>query len=107
MAQTETVLHSFRGGGHPGGRLLLGKSGALFGTASGGTLSLGNAYELVQRQGVWRRIRLHRFQGTDGSKPAAGLVQGSDGSLYGTTESGGTDGFGTVFELTRSQGIWT
>jgi len=35
----------------------------------------------------------------DGSKPFAGLVQGSDVSLYGTTEFGGTNDSGTVFKV--------
>jgi uncharacterized repeat protein (TIGR03803 family) len=38
--------------------------------------------------------------GTDGGKPYAGLVKGSDGNFYGTTEAGGTNGSGTVFRLT-------
>jgi uncharacterized repeat protein (TIGR03803 family) len=38
---------------------------------------------------------------TDGEFPYAGLVLGSDGRFYGTTVSGGANGFGTVFEITR------
>ena len=34
-----------------------------------------------------------------GASPNAGLVQGSDGSFYGTTELGGTSDLGTVFVL--------
>ena len=49
------------------------------------------------------------FNGTNGSDPEGGLVQGSDGNLYGTTFSGGENtnhgpyinvGYGTVFKLT-------
>jgi uncharacterized repeat protein (TIGR03803 family) len=36
----------------------------------------------------------------DGANPYAGLVQGSDGSFYGTTYGGGLAGVGTVFRLT-------
>jgi len=36
----------------------------------------------------------------DGAYPAAALVEGADGSLYGTTTSGGTGGHGTIFRLT-------
>ena len=34
--------------------------------------------------------------------PSAGLVQGSDGSLYGTTAYGGASGKGTVFQVTTN-----
>jgi uncharacterized repeat protein (TIGR03803 family) len=37
---------------------------------------------------------------TDGSVPFAGLVQGFDGNLYGTTSMGGTNNQGVVFEIT-------
>jgi uncharacterized repeat protein (TIGR03803 family) len=35
----------------------------------------------------------------DGMDPQAGLLQGTDGTFYGTTGSGGADGSGTVFSL--------
>src|SRR5580698_6013177 len=34
---------------------------------------------------------------SDGGSPYAGLVQGGNGDFYGTTLSGGTSNFGTVF----------
>ena len=46
---------------------------------------------------------LHSFNGTDGSYPIPGLVQGSDGNFYGTTFEGGTNcnaGCGTIFKIT-------
>lgn len=43
---------------------------------------------------------LHSFTGTnDGANPYSGLVVGNDGSLYGTTSSGGTINLGTVFKI--------
>jgi len=53
---------------------------------------------------------VHNFDGTDGSEPAQGLVQGADGNLYGATQYGGVYppscpvpyGCGTVFKLTPS-----
>ena len=39
---------------------------------------------------------------SDGETPYAGPVQGIDGNFYGTTESGGNGGLGTVFKLTPS-----
>jgi uncharacterized repeat protein (TIGR03803 family) len=44
---------------------------------------------------------LVRFNQTDGASPySASLVQGFDGSLYGTTTSGGGNNDGTVFKVT-------
>jgi len=44
---------------------------------------------------------LYSFGGTnDGNSPSAALVQGRDGSFYGTTQYGGTNNLGTVFRLT-------
>jgi uncharacterized repeat protein (TIGR03803 family) len=48
---------------------------------------------------------LHSFDGTDGANPFAGLVQGLNGDLYGTTYVGGLSvqcggGCGTVFKIT-------
>jgi uncharacterized repeat protein (TIGR03803 family) len=42
---------------------------------------------------------LHNFDGTDGELPYAGLVQGTDGNFYGTTDQGGANGGGTVFKI--------
>jgi uncharacterized repeat protein (TIGR03803 family) len=42
---------------------------------------------------------LKRFQGNDGQRPHGGLVEGPDGTLYGTTEGGGTNDFGTLFRI--------
>lgn len=119
-----TVLHSFRGenvtpgeGGNPVGRLLRGTSGALYGTtadydypASG----YGTVYRLDAHGTV---ATLHRFSFTDGERPAAGLIDGGDGSLYGTTPRGGfygpvpgssaNDSFGTVFKIDASGVLMT
>ncbi len=46
---------------------------------------------------------LHSFSGPDGKNPAAPLVLGSDGNLWGTTYFGGPDNsWGTVFKITPS-----
>lgn len=42
---------------------------------------------------------LHSFHGTDGALPSAGLIQATDGNLYGTATYGGTGDGGTVFKL--------
>jgi uncharacterized repeat protein (TIGR03803 family) len=43
---------------------------------------------------------LFSFDGTDGGTPQAGLVQATNGDLYGTTWNDGTYGWGTVFKIT-------
>ena len=45
---------------------------------------------------------LYAFGGSDGAYPYAGLVQGTDGSLYGTTLDGGAANDGTVFRITTA-----
>src|ERR1039457_5408910 len=43
---------------------------------------------------------LFSFDGTDGAVPQAGLVQATNGDLYGTTYGGGTNSAGTIFKIT-------
>jgi uncharacterized repeat protein (TIGR03803 family) len=51
---------------------------------------------------------LHSFQVfTNGEKPTAGLVQGSNGDFYGTTAYGGTNGAGTVFKISTNGALTT
>jgi len=44
---------------------------------------------------------------TDGTYPNGGLVQATDGNLYGTTATGGANGVGTVFKITPSGTLTT
>jgi uncharacterized repeat protein (TIGR03803 family) len=49
------------------------------------------------------------FDKTDGNSPSAGLVQATDGNLYGTTVNGGANGpyYGTAFKITPSGTLTT
>jgi uncharacterized repeat protein (TIGR03803 family) len=107
-AGTENVLHSFRGSPHDGSgpvAPLLDVKDTLYGTTEyGGTYCLGTGLVgcgtvfSISRGGT-ERI-LHNFGGPpDGAYPG-GLVE-VNGTLYGTTNSGGTNGDGAVFSISR------
>lgn len=51
------------------------------------------------KSNVWRENLLWSFSGLDGNEPVAGLIADEWGNLYGTTEIGGPNRGGTVFEL--------
>jgi hypothetical protein len=42
---------------------------------------------------------LVQFDGYQGANPECTLIQGADGFLYGTTQNGGTNGWGAIFRL--------
>jgi uncharacterized repeat protein (TIGR03803 family) len=98
----ETIVHSFTGGsdgGIPVAGLVSDNHGNLYGTAStGGAYGHGTVFEVTA---AGQFIVLHSFQGNpDGALPAATLVLGNKGALFGTTNSGGMFDAGTVFEIT-------
>ena len=111
----ETVLYRFTNGsdgGYPCAGVIQDSSGNLYGTASeGGDTSCnppygcGTAFKLDSSGNF---TVLHTFTGSpDGAIPAAGLVLGPAGSLYGTTSTGGRAvcagvaslGCGTAFKI--------
>ena len=100
-AGTETVLYSFTGGADgkaPYAGLVLDPSGNLYGTTQlGGASHSGTAFKLNT---AGTETVLHSFTGgADGKIPYAPLIRDSSGNLYGTTTTGGADGYGTVFKL--------
>jgi uncharacterized repeat protein (TIGR03803 family) len=111
---TEAVLYSFTGGSDGANPyyagVILDSSGNLYGTtAGGGAFGLGAVFELTPTGSGWSETVLYSFAGgKDGATPDAGLIFNAAGNLYGTTSVGGSDGEGTVFELTPGgAGQWT
>jgi uncharacterized repeat protein (TIGR03803 family) len=107
---TETVLWNFddvsgTDAENPYAGLVRDSSGNLYGTTiAGGTHNAGTVFEITS-SGV--ESVLWNFGGTgDGSTPYAKLYRDSSGNLYGTTDYGGIYGEGTVFELSKSAGVW-
>jgi hypothetical protein len=47
---------------------------------------------------------LYRFDGSDGATPAAGIIFGGNGDLYGTAYAGANNGDGAVFDLVSPKG---
>ena len=97
-----SLLHSFRNDGWPT-YLAQGRDGVLYGTTlEGGKEGRGSIYAVYRDSGYYRE--LYSFQarlndGTYGVMYPRGVVQGSDGALYGATEWGGTLNFGIVFRF--------
>lgn len=91
-------------GAQPYGSLIEDAAGNLYGTTKegGDSLNYGAVFEV---DSTGHETVLHSFRYTpDGGYPVAGLVMDTLGNLYGTTQSGGTYGNGTVYELTPQSG---
>ncbi len=107
----ESVIYNFTGGadgGAPMGDLIWDSAGNLYGTASDGGAGYddGVVFELTpSTNGNWTETVLWTFfDSNDGAFPTSGLIFDKSGNLYGTASS--SDAFGTVFELTPSNGSW-
>jgi uncharacterized repeat protein (TIGR03803 family) len=97
-----TSLYSFTGGedgGYPEAALVQAANGDLYGTTpSGGIYGAGTVFQITTNGAF---TSLYSFTGgEDGGYPEAALVQAANGDLYGTTPSGGINGFGAVFQIT-------
>jgi len=110
-----TTLYNFTGlgdGSYPE-PVVIGSGGVLYGTTiTGGTSNCGAVFSLTPPRasaGAWTEAVLYSFTcGSDGYSPS-GVVIGPGGVLYGTTNSVGGPGFGTVFSVAppaSPEGIW-
>ena len=106
-ADVDSVLYTFTGGkdgSGPLGPVIRDAAGHLYGTtfSANGHSPSGVAFEITS---PGHEIALHTFgTQTDGAGPAAGLIEDSQGNLFGTTEFGGENregqsADGTVFEI--------
>jgi len=84
------------------------RAGNLYGTTfeggSGPCSVCGTAFELTpSASGPWQETVLHSFGARtgDAGTPEAGVVLDQSGALYGTSQLGGTDGLGTVYQITH------
>ncbi len=100
---TLTVLHNFVGtdGEDPHAPPISGTNGKYYGSAPSSAAGSGisTAYS-VTSSGTF--TLLHTFTTAEGQQVYGGLVQGSDGNLYGVSAVGGANGMGTVFKMTTA-----
>jgi uncharacterized repeat protein (TIGR03803 family) len=103
QAQTFNVIYAYAGHGtsaHAIGGLTLDRRGNLYGTTAwGGPYGApGTLYELKRSGSSLVYSDLHNFgNGPDGNFPWDAPIFGPNGTLYGTTNGGGENGEGTVF----------
>jgi uncharacterized repeat protein (TIGR03803 family) len=115
------VLHSFNGNAaigdyeSPQTGVIFDESGALYGTTvEGGVNGVGTVFKLTPPAmpgGTWPQSVLYTFgfKDDDGLYPYGGLIFDKSGALYGTTEFGGANRFGSVYKLTppaTASGAW-
>jgi uncharacterized repeat protein (TIGR03803 family) len=111
---TDITLHSFSylgsDGAAPLSNIVFDPEGNLYGTTQyGGLYGVGTVYKATLSGGTWNESVLYSFGGYegDGAYPVGRVVLDSAGNIYGITTNGGSYGYGTVFELSPSEGGWT
>jgi uncharacterized repeat protein (TIGR03803 family) len=106
-----TTLASFdqADGFEPSSPLIQATDGNFYGTTPEGGANYPGFGTVFKVTPTGTLTVLHSFDGTDGEKSFAGLVQGTDGNLYGTTSFGGGNAnySGTVFKITLSGTLTT
>jgi uncharacterized repeat protein (TIGR03803 family) len=107
----ENVLYEFQGGSdgaYPGyGDLAWDQEGNIYGTtAAGGASNFGAVYELTRAANTYTESMLYSFSGPDGKTPLGGVVVDGAGNVLGTTFSGGANGIGAIFKLTKQGSQW-
>jgi len=99
-----TTLYSFTGeadGYDPVAGLIQAADGNLYGTTPYGGVNYEGTVFQITTNGVLTTLYAFAGEG-DGEEPVGSLIQAADGNLYGTTEFGGADGDGTVFQITTN-----
>jgi uncharacterized repeat protein (TIGR03803 family) len=98
----ESVIYSFKESEarNPVGDLIMDSGGALYGVVqAGGSGECGGVFRIEKVKGNWKEEVLAAFNGGNGCAPASGLHMDARGTLYGTTEFGGSNSAGVIFSL--------
>jgi uncharacterized repeat protein (TIGR03803 family) len=110
VAQSYEILHAFGDGQYSSlSGLTRTPDGRLWGTTSiGGKFGKGSVFALTpDGLGGYVYEEIHAFRGPDGMEPSSQLLLASNGSLYGTTVTGGSSFQGTVFRIDRGDRVTT
>jgi uncharacterized repeat protein (TIGR03803 family) len=111
MSTTGKLLQSVpfpckAGGASPSfGPLLQASDGNFYGTTiGGGVQNQGTVFKMTPdfQVSILYTFMGHTQSTVDGALPAAGLIQATDGNLYGATYKGGSAGLGTLFRISTS-----
>jgi uncharacterized repeat protein (TIGR03803 family) len=90
-------------GANPSAGLLPASDGKFYGTTySGGIAGRGTIFRLNPDGSDFIVVKSFISGSTNGYGPMAKLVEGTNGTLFGTTSLGGTNGTGTIFSITKA-----
>jgi uncharacterized repeat protein (TIGR03803 family) len=112
---TLMTLHGFcsqsncTDGEYPEAGLIQASNGNFYGTTyAGGANGRGTVFKITP-SGILTTLYSFCPQTgcPDGNSPQAGLIQATNGNLYGTTFAGGAHDLGTVFKITLSENLTT
>ena len=107
---TLTTLYSFcsqtncSDGQRPFAKLLLASDGNFYGTtSSGGTHGGGTIFRITPQGTLTTLYKLCSLSNcADGFGSYSDLIQATDGKLYGVTNQGGANNYGTIFQITTA-----
>jgi uncharacterized repeat protein (TIGR03803 family) len=100
IANKDTVIYncSAAGGNWPYGTLMQATNGLIYGTTNqGGTLGYGTLFSINPANNAL--TTLVNFNDSNGGYPFGGLMQATDGMIYGLTQWGGYQDNGTLFRF--------
>ena len=87
-------------------KLMQAVDGKLYGiTSGGGSNGYGVIFSVDPSTSAYTKLK--DFDYTNGSYPSGGLVQATDGKLYGMTNGGGSNGYGVIFSFDPSTSTYT